>query len=303
MRNLVLFHFLLVGLFLPISAIADSGWIPFTLEDGHMYVSVKVAGVETKALLDTSADASVINSAFIKKHQLELEEGKPVNVPGVFGEPETRTAYNKVNIELQGSQFNMSRIPESTFAHHTTGMIFGRPFFNTGVFQIDYPNQRLRIISRSSIDLKSSRNVNLRVLKDNNQPAIMVGLGSEKKVWLLLETGSNDSIIVSRNFASRSGILEQYNETQVAMSVGINNAGVSESVYVDNFEFGPFTLDHVKVSFPAVGQKTNQQRQSEKRAAFSRGTKIEGSLGYAILKHFLVTIDYKKGYMHLDVSK
>lgn len=77
--------------------------------------------------------------------------------------------------------------------------------------------------------------------------------------------------------------------------------------YLPTMTIGPYTLENVRVSVPAEGGKVNLQQY--RPDDWSTGTKIkrskaaDGILGYEILKHFVVTIDYKRSLLNLDVPR
>jgi hypothetical protein len=63
---------------------------------------------------------------------------------------------------------------------------------------------------------------------------------------------------------------------------------------------GPFTLENVIMMVPGEGEKTTIGRESPARPG-SRLKKDseDGILGYDVLKHFIVTIDFNRSLLHL----
>lgn len=93
-------------------------------------------------------------------------------------------------------------------------LLSGASFFYSAIIQIDYPNSRLRRLSKKSVDLRKQTNVPMKRARGSVFPATEVESEGEN-VWLIFDTG---------------------------------NAG---------------------------------------------GVKVKGLVGYEVLKHFVVTIDYK----------
>jgi len=65
---------------------------------------------------------------------------------------------------------------------------------------------------------------------------------------------------------------------------------------------GPIVLENVVVIVPGEGEKTNVgQDVIAKLGTRIKETASDGILGYDVLKHFVVTIDYKRSFLHLGV--
>ena len=64
---------------------------------------------------------------------------------------------------------------------------------------------------------------------------------------------------------------------------------------------GPFTLENVISTVPAAGEKTTvgQATSADLRTRMQNAS-ADGLLGYEVLKHFVVTIDFKRSLLHLE---
>jgi hypothetical protein len=87
------------------------------------------------------------------------------------------------------------------------------------------------------------------------------------------------------------------------MSSGVNAIAITESFRIPEFKIGPFVLEDVLVSIPAEGQSANLQSQYSTSGSRIRGRKVQGLIGYDVLQHFLLTIDYKGGHVHLGLPE
>ena len=83
---------------------------------------------------------------------------------------------------------------------------------------------------------------------------------------------------------------------------GSNSSGRMQQFNLPTITFGAFDIADTIVWVPAEGETT---ALFEKRS--STGSRIkrnrrnsQGLLGYDVLKHFVVTIDYKSGYVHIE---
>jgi len=85
-------------------------------------------------------------------------------------------------------------------------------------------------------------------------------------------------------------------------SKGAIKAGETERFNLPTFEIGGFELTNVIVSVPPDGKKFELFQRDTKTGSRLRQKrrKSQGILGYDVLKHFVVTIDYKGGHVHLE---
>lgn len=294
------FKIAVIVLTLPIGvSAAVSNWIPFNNDDGHISIPVTVNGVETRALLDTGASGNGISERFLANHEAEYKRGRQVIVSGIVGERKVRL-INGLEIGMFGTEFEIDQMMPIRL--HNADVLIGLGFFNNFIMQIDYPNSQLRIITHDSLKLRKLANVRMKKAAGSQQPIVSVDMNGEAKLWLTLDTGNNTGIIIPRRSATRFDWLEKYGTTESRL------AGVTKSTDVERFNLpeltiGPIVLENVIVIVPGEGERTNVGKGVTARLG-TRITEIssDGILGYDVLKHFVVTIDYKHSLLHLGVS-
>ena len=276
-------------------------WIDFNLEGGHVRIPATIAGIETYAILDTGAQLNAINKAFITKHKLAFDKGSKIRVKGVFG-TEKRTTFNNVPVGFFGIETELDKIAEISLGYHSNGLLFGSGFFNKFVTQLDYPNKKIRIISQDSIDVAKFKNIEVQRQKGTGMPIVRVGLSNGKNLWLLFDTGNSGGMVIERKVAKKMGWLNEL-DSQSTVSMGVNAMVETESFRIPSLTFGPFELENVLVTIPAEGKNSNLESQYQKTGSRIKGKKIQGIIGYDVLKHFLITIDYKGGYAHIGLPE
>ena len=274
---------------------AATSWTNFTLDNGHIFLPVSIEGIESRAMLDSGAQINSINSAFIRKHKLELDKGQPVNIKGVF-EREKRNSYNNVNVELFGTIFELDSLVEVRLGHHTNGLLLGAGFFNNFIVQFDYPRKKFRLVTRDAVNMRDVANVKAASQKGSGMPIAQVEINGVS-LWLRIDTGNSGTILIDRNSASRAGLLDKVEGATTAF--GANSSGVNEFATSDVVQFGPYEISDVKVSFPAEGQKTNLESRYKSSSSRIGGKRVVGLIGYDLLKDFIVTLDYKRGELHI----
>lgn len=276
---------------------AVSKWVSIVLENGHVKIPVTVSGIETFAILDTGAQINGINYAFVKKHNLKLKGSNKIRLKGLY-EEEIKTGFNNIPITLFGFETELNEAVEISLGRHTTGILIGAGFFSKFIVQLDYPNQRMRIITRDSLNLKGIENIQVKRQRGTGQPLVKVSFGEgSTPFWALLDTGNNGGLLIERGLANKQGLLEKITNTSI--SAGVNGMRTIESVRVDEFVFGPYVLENVLVGIPAEGQTSNIEDQKSFTGTRIKSVKQKGVLGYDILKHFVLTLDYHSGNAHI----
>lgn len=277
---------------------AVSHWIPFDSDGGHIVIPVTVNGVETRALLDSGAAGNGISEQFLSQHDIDYKFGRTVIVSGIAGERKV-ALINGLQIGMFGADFKIDRMMPVRLRN--AGVLIGLGFFNNFILQIDYPNSQLRIITHDSLKLKKLANVRMKKAAGSPQPIVKVDMNGEASLWLTLDTGNNTGILLPRRSATRFDWLEKYGTTETRV------AGVTRSTNVERFNLpeltiGPVVLENVIVIVPDEGEKTNVGKDVRaKLGTRLKETSSDGILGYDVLKHFVVTIDYKRSLLHLGV--
>ena len=82
----------------------------------------------------------------------------------------------------------------------------------------------------------------------------------------------------------------------------MNNQVNVESFTVDTFAIGPYELENVLVEIPEKGKLVNTSKrvkEGKMGTNISQGVLTKGLIGYDVLKHFVITIDYAKYRAHI----
>ena len=288
---------LLLGLGCWLSASAGvSAWVPFDSDGGHISIPVTLNGIQTRAILDSGSTLNGVSERFLSEHEGDYSVSKEMIVSGVHGSRRVRPV-DGIDISMFGTSFKIDRLVP--FRIYSADLVIGLAFFQNFILQIDYPNSRLRIITRDALDLKDAANVKMKKSGGISQPMVKVELNDEYKAWLMLDTGNTTGIYMPRKPAIRYGWLEKYGTADVRIA-GATKVSTSQSFNLPKMTIGPFTLENVIALVPAEGNETNVGRESSTRT----GSRIkkdhsDGILGYDVLKHFVVTIDYKRSLLLL----
>lgn len=294
MRRIITLLFLAYSLD---SSAAVSNWIPFDSDGGHISIPVTLNGVETRAILDSGASGNGISEKFLEKHDGEYSHGKRIILQGISGTREVRLV-NGIDIVMFGTNFKIDKLMPVRI--YSADLLVGLSFFNNFILQIDYPNSQLRIITHDALNLRKSGNVRMKKSSGSRQPIVKVNMNNEADLWLTLDTGNSTGLLIPRRSASRFNWMDKYG-TVTSQVRGVTKVANVERFNIPEVTIGPFTLENVIVIVPSEGEKTNVGRASRaKTGSRLRDTDSDGILGYDILRHFIVTIDFKHSRLHLQ---
>lgn len=282
----------------PANAGGATAWVDIDLIDGHLLVDSEIAGIPGHALIDTGAESNAINGRFLAASDLSFPTGRKVKIVGAFGTAE-RNTYREIPVKIFGTEMNFADLVEVN-TRPETQLIIGAGFLKLFIFQFDYPNQRMRMITRDSLDLKKLKNVESKRDSRGGSPLVKVRLNDEVNVWLVMDTGASGGILLDRSVAVRKDWLDRY-PTLDGVSSGANTRARLQRFNLPGMTFGEFEIENPIISVPVEGKEIALfETTTPIGTRVPRGRKAKGLLGYDVLKHFVVTIDYKNGHVHIE---
>ncbi|RUO40795.1 signal protein PDZ [Pseudidiomarina aestuarii] len=277
-----------------------TSWVPFEHKNGHVRIKVEVAGIESWAIIDSGSQLNGINLDFLEEHGLEFKSHSTIKVKGVY-ETKDRNIFKDIPTKILGLELNMELVGID-FGSSVTSLLIGAPVLNQFVVQFDYPNSRLRFANPGTFNLRDISNLEMRAQDGTGKPLVKVNLNGESDRWFLLDTGSSGGLMMPRNVVTSHDWLEKY-PIETGMSMGVNGMAPVETFLMPTVGFGPFVLENVKVTLPAEGSPIEFGEGSRDLGTRMRGVQISGLVGYDLLKHFVLTIDYRNGEGHIYVPK
>ncbi len=278
-----------------------SEWIGFEIDNGLVMIDSEISGIPGRTMIDTGAQINGINSRFLEESGLSYPSTGTIAVVGAFGTA-NRKVYQSIPVTVFGTEIQFAGLVEFENSRPGLQVILGAGFLKHFVFQFDYPNQRMRVITRDSVNLKKLKNVKSRKSQDGGSPLVKVRLNDEADAWLLFDTGASGAILLDRSFAAKRKWLDRYPSID-GRGVGSNTNASLEFFNLSSMTIGPFELENPRVAVPAEGGEIAIfKREKTTGSRIAKSNRANGILGYDILQHFVVTIDYKAGYVHLEAG-
>ena len=265
----------LAGTLLALSASAAAE--PLLMHNGRLFIPATIAGVKTEALLDSGAEATLIDPALAA--QAKLPEGKSVTMKGSGGEAPARLVPN-VKIEALGVTLEPEAVVvldisdlSNRLIKRPTQAIVGRELFDAARLRINLqggtidhaaaeatpPGHRLELTAHAGIE---SVHVAVNGVKANAE----------------FDLGNGSDVMVSRAMAKKLGL------KITGQKAG---GGIGGEIKRDTV-----TLDRLAVAgaiFRNVPAAIDDQPSAN-----------DLNIGTSILKNFLITTDFKQRAVWLE---
>jgi hypothetical protein len=252
----------------------------------------------TKAILDSGSEINGVSQFIIEKFNKGVKQSGSIIVKGVNSTIK-RPLYHNVPVNIFGKELTLDKLAGVNLGGR--GLLLGKPFFEKVIVQIDYPKSMIRILPRDSLDMKQYKNVEMRRQKGNSLPVVQVELNGTK-AWLTFDTGAAGGLFLKRSFVIDNELIEDPNKLKQTVSAGVNSFSTTDSFVMPNLTIGPFQLEDIPAAMPAEGVKVNVGRRPGRSRGASSARQSKGLLGYEVLKHFIVTIDYERYRLNLSTE-
>ena len=251
-------------------------------------------------MIDSGANFSAVNANFLQNNAIALKSFGQVQVKGI-AERKQRRHYRNVPVTLLGVDTEFSDLIEVPLGNRDIQFILGADFLGLAIFQFDYPNERMRLLNRERVNLGKLSNVTSRVDRTGCEVIAKVRLNDAQNVWLSVDTGASSGVLMERSIVAQHDWLTSY-PSELLNVRGVNAGSTVEQFRLPVLQIGNFEVTDVPVRVPAKGNNLelfDRPTRTDSNLRCRRG-KAQGLLGYEVLKDFVLTIDYRKGKIHLQ---
>ena len=279
----------------PVLSADDQGWIPFENRNGLILLDVTVNGHEARATLDSGANLGAVSEGFAERVGIEADYSQELQIVGLHG-GQSVYAARRFDLEMGGNVVPVTGLP--LVPGDSFDVLIGRPMFDHGIVQIDYPNQRVRFLRAGSVDFES--NVNVR--RDREGQILVEATINDQSALLLFDTGNSGVTLLTRQFVRRHELDEFEVPAAHVHGRGIVESGDINLLRLDSARIGPFPFDGFLAGYlPEAKGWLDGQRPVPGTRIRQRHANFDGMLGYEVLYNFLVTIDFSNSRLHLHL--
>lgn len=278
------------------SVLTATEWKPFLLEDGHVKVAVIVEGIKGYAVLDSGSPRSGINKAFIEANELATEVLTYGDITGLF-DKKRRPLIENVSVQLNERKLRLN-LAEVSFGPPRNAILLGSNFLQDYVVDIDYPNQRFRLHERDRFNINQIANITATKKRDSGELIVRLSLNDEDNRWVVLDTGHSGGVLLEKRVAAQNDWFNRF-RSRLVLVQGVNSMGYHHVIKLPVVGAGPHRVLDVDVEFPdhnKINHLTSQQRKLGTRI---RSRRVEGIVGYELLKEFRLVFDYSAGKVAL----
>jgi predicted aspartyl protease len=250
---------------------------PLLFDHGRLFIQIRIDGVPSEALLDSGAEATLVDSALAARSK--MPEGKQQTIRGSGGETKARLVEG-VTIEAVGVQLHPEAIVVTDLSDlskrlikRPTQAIVGRELFDAARLSVDIPRGKIRVLGSD----QAPRGTRLPLTAHAGIEAVPVSVGGEV-VQAEFDLGNGSDVLISRSLARR------LNLKVVGRKSG---GGIGGAVQRDMVKLG--LLEVAGTRFRNVDAAIDDQPNAN-----------ELNIGTSILKNFLITTDFKNRAVWLE---
>lgn len=267
----------LIAALVLILAATPAGAEPLLFYNGRLFITAKVNGLPTEALLDSAAEGSLIDPAFAAK--AKLPEGTAQTIQGSAGEAKARIVEG-VTIDALGETLHPEAVVVTDLGDlskhlikRATSVVVGRDLFDAARLRIDIEHGQIEAIAKKSLPPGPK----LGLTRHAAVEGIPVTADGQQ-VQAEFDLGNGSDVLISR------ALVKKLNLRVIGRKAGGGIGGLIERDIVRLR-----TLDVAGKRFRNVPAAIDDQPSAN-----------DLNLGTSILKRFLITTDFSAKAVWLD---
>jgi predicted aspartyl protease len=265
---------------------ASSGWLPLVDYPGVVVVEAEIAGRTAWVLIDSGAQASVIDRRFAQELGLETALSPPMIAFGVNGAPQIgRSVSAPLRLGdlaapgLRALELDLGGLP--VFEGRTIRMIVGRDVMRAAILDIDFAGRRLALRPTPPTLPPDAINVPVKLVRQGLHADVEV---EGALVEVLVDTGASAGLALGAEAAERAGLLAPGREMRWSQSVTFGGVSRDRQVTARTVRFAERTIRDLPVQV----------------FTSSRPDLLpDGLLGVGLLGRFRVVLDLDGGRLDL----
>ena len=226
-------------------------WLPVVGEGVLLEVEVRVNGREVRAVIDSGAQFSAIDSALAQHLQLPRTTALPFLAYGVSGAPSvTHTVALDLALPglaapgLRAATLDIQEL--SGITGRDFALLIGRDLLSRAVMEVDMSQRRLRLLPPETYTPPRDA-LMIPLQMRQGAPMAEVRIEDGQPIQVLIDTGANSVLALSSDAAQRAGLLAAERELGAARSVGLGGVALNRRVRVKRLRIGSLSLQGVPV--------------------------------------------------------
>jgi len=247
---------------------------PLKFINGRLFIPAKVNQVATEALLDSGAEATIVDPALAARAR--FSEGTPQTMKGSGGEAQARIVEG-VMVGALGVQLHPEAVVvldmsdlSARLIKRPTQAIVGRELFDAARLRIDIAGRTLEVLD----DHATPRGQRLELKTVNGIELLPVRVeGTE--VLAALDIGNGSNVLLGADFARRRGLLFDGRRVTQEEGGGLGGKTQRQVLTLKALDIAGLSLRDLPASIDAGDSATDL------------------NIGISVLRHFIVTTDFR----------
>ena len=272
----------------------EYGWMQLTSDDGRLVIDAKVNQVPTKLMFDSGSSINAISAELAAQAGVAVNKSRSIAVRGAFDQTDVNLSGD-FKLELGDSEVTLTGFP---IMQSSTDIILGRDIFQRMIVQVDYPNNRMRLLEYEQMQFSS--NIKFKI-GAGDAPLVRASVNG-KRAWFLLDTGNSGICLLSRKYVSRHNLDEYRVEGAQISGMGVHRRMGIQLLKLPELNLGPFAFEGFLAGY--AGDKNDGMDGSmAKYGSLLRtaATDFDGVLGYEIMRNFIITMKLGDNMVNLAV--
>ena len=278
----------------PIVSTAQAVTIPIDDLAGILVVKATVNGKGPyHFVLDTGAGITVITPELAKAVHAERAGNETAHGTGDKEVAVRTTTLDTVSLGAAKQQNVPTAIiplpPDLTYqgAYGTIDGIVGSTFLRNYAVSIDIGNLRASFTPTSEFRPPSNVGaVPVAFTKDGLALVTATVNGAEGRFEI--DSGNNSNVVLTQAFVAQHNLAGGYRAPMHSLYVGVGGSTDATTIRVRTFSIGGFTVH-------GVGTDISQSKTSA-----LQNDRLDGNIGYEVLRQFVVTLDYAGARLYLQ---
>lgn len=233
--------------------IGGSGWLPLARDLLVPVVEAQVNGERVRALIDSGAQATVVDKRLAERLDLMDAFSVPMIAFGISGAPQTgRGANLQVTLGgltlagLRAAALDLSPLAALRGQGPPLGLVIGQDVLRTVILDLDLPRDRLSLQSADThVPPPGAEDVPARSRgKELYTNVTVEGVALE----VAIDTGLSAALALSEDLARSIGLLDPDRRVRRTQSVTFGGVSSGREVLADRLELGGRVLRQASVS-------------------------------------------------------
>jgi len=246
-------------------------------------IAAKIDGHPVSALLDSAAEATIIDKEWAR--QLKLNLGQAVTGQGSGNASFDAQLVNGVTLEAVGLRLEDQTVAVSDLSdvgrrllHKRVDAILGREIFDAARLSIDIEGRRMSVIGRD----REPRGSRLELVTEHGVETVPVRVEAGGPVRATFDLGNGSHVLISAGLAERMRLLTDGRRVTSQRGGGLGGETKRQVFRIHALEIAGIKFTNVEASVDPHASASDV------------------NIGVSILRHFRITTDFANHAVWLD---